>query len=86
MKIGDEIYSVCAPKEDIYLDSVGPEFDPTLVKVFRSLIHDDFYCLDIGANIGCTTILFSELAKHVDSYEPSPTTFKFLKEILRRLV
>src|SRR5699024_3605400 len=39
---------------------------------------------DIGSNIGLTSLLFSSLAAQVYSFEPSPTTFKILKENLLR--
>ena len=81
--IGEKQYHVFAPKGDSYLESVGPVFEPLMVKVFMSLLRRDFYCLDIGANIGITTILFSENCKHVDSFEPSPTTFDVLKRNIR---
>ena len=55
-----------------------------MVKLFKALANDREVILDIGANIGCTAILFGELAKSVYAFEPSPTTFLFLeKNILR---
>jgi FkbM family methyltransferase len=34
----------------------------------------------VGANIGCTALLFGELEKKVYASEPSPTTFAFLEK------
>jgi len=40
--------------------------------------------LDIGANIGCTAILFAQLSKKVYAFEPSPTTFALLERNILR--
>jgi FkbM family methyltransferase len=78
IKIGDKMYSVVS--DDAYLDGIGKNFEPQMVDLFGSLIRKDSIVLDIGANIGLTTILFSELAERVISFEPSPTTFNLLVE------
>lgn len=83
IKIGDKLYKIYAPQEDIYIDAIGSEFEPEMVCLFRSLIDKKFHCLDIGANIGLTSILFSELGAQVDSFEPSPTTFTALEKNIK---
>ena len=35
-------------------------FEPKMVKLFQTLIKDYDLVMDIGANIGCTSILFGE--------------------------
>jgi len=50
-----------------------------MCKLFINLIDKTHRVFDIGANIGCTSILFGQVAKEVISFEPSPTTFKFLE-------
>lgn len=55
------------------------EFEPEMVVLFKSLIRSSDTILDIGANIGCTSILFGKLAKHVYSFEPSPCTYSYLE-------
>jgi FkbM family methyltransferase len=80
IKIGEKEYKIFSPIEDVYLENIGPEFEPVMVKLYKSLLDKDFYCLDVGANVGCTTILFSDLCRHVDSFEPSRTTFKVLEK------
>ena len=42
------------------------------------------HLLDIGANIGCTAILFGEIAHVVHALQPSPTTFGLLRRNVER--
>jgi FkbM family methyltransferase len=78
VKIGNKNYTVSS--DDDYLNHIGNDFEPEMCRLFSSLIKDDFNILDIGANIGCTSLLFSEIGKSVHSFEPSPTTFKILSK------
>ena len=66
--------------DDDYLEHVQGEFEPEMVKLFRSLINEDHVILDVGANIGCTAILFGDLGHQVFGFEPSPTTFSYLQK------
>ena len=70
--------------DDNYLDEMGPDFEPHMVELFKTLIGSDEIILDIGANIGLTSILFSTLALKVYAFEPSPSTFRILQENLSR--
>ena len=74
--IGDRVYTMVS--DDSYLEHVSGGFEPEMVKLFQDLVGRDDYVLDVGANIGCTTVLFGELAAHVDAFEPSGSTFSFL--------
>src|SRR5438445_8814440 len=51
-----------------------------MVKVFRSLIAQGDVVVDVGANIGLTTLLFAELAARVLSFEASPSTYGLLEQ------
>lgn len=82
MKIGDKTYSLAS--DDEYLRVMGDVFEPHMVDLYHTLITPDDVVADIGANIGLTTILFSEIAKHVYSFEPSPSTFDILIKNLAR--
>lgn len=77
MKIGENIYSIAS--DDNYLERLRPGFDLNMVQLFNSLISKNDYVLDVGANIGCTSILFGQLSDRVFSFEPSPTTYAFLR-------
>jgi FkbM family methyltransferase len=50
-----------------------------MVVLFKSLIQPRDTILDIGGNIGCTSILFGHLGKKVYSFEPSPSTYRYLE-------
>ncbi len=77
VKIGNKSYVIAS--DDDYLKHMGPEFEPDMCGFFESLIEKNYKILDVGANIGCTTLLFGSLASEVDSFEPSPSTFEILK-------
>lgn len=64
--------------DDIYLESVGPVFEPDTVALFRCFAKGTV--LDIGANIGCTALALSEMADRVHAFEPSPSTYAILRE------
>lgn len=75
-RIGKRDFSVTS--DDKYLDHIQGEFEPNMVKIFESLVKDEDIVLDVGANIGCTSLLFGQLGKRVFSFEPSPSTFSLL--------
>ena len=75
--IGKFKYSIYS--DDDYLDSVSGTFEPDMVRLFSLLVGSDDVVFDVGANIGCTSILFSQLASKVYSFEPSPSTFQYLE-------
>jgi len=77
IRIGDETYTIMS--DDDYLTHIGPVFEPDMCRLFLSLIEKNHTVFDIGANIGCTSILFGQVAREVISFEPSPTTFKYLE-------
>ncbi len=76
--IGGNEYIITS--DDDYLDHIKNGFEPEMVKLFRALATDSEIILDIGANIGCTAILFATLSNKVYAFEPSQTTFAFLKK------
>jgi FkbM family methyltransferase len=81
-RIGSRQYLITS--DDNYLDHIAGKFEPGMVRLFASLLRDGDCVLDVGANIGCTTLLFSQHARQVFSFEPSPTTFHFLQKNLNR--
>jgi FkbM family methyltransferase len=68
--------------DDNYLDYIKNGFEPEMVALFKTLLGPDDVVLDIGANIGCTAILFGGLSAEVHAFEPSKTTFAFLEKNL----
>jgi FkbM family methyltransferase len=79
-RIGARQYQLTS--DDNYLDHVQGEFEPDMVRLFSKVLRTGDYVLDVGANIGCTSLLFSQSARQVYSFEPSPTTFRLLQENL----
>jgi FkbM family methyltransferase len=74
--IGGKKYVIAS--DDDYLDQLRNGFEPHMTRLFGTLVDDGDVVLDIGANIGCTAILFGGMAKRVYAFEPSPSTFTFL--------
>ncbi len=55
-----------------------------MVRLFQTVARGSDVILDIGANIGLTTLLFAELGRSVHSFEPSPVTHGFLERNIAR--
>jgi len=59
------------------------EWEPQLANFFKKIVKKGMNVIDIGANIGYFTILFSKLVDppgSVIAFEPSPRNFDFLKK------
>jgi FkbM family methyltransferase len=82
VSIGTKTYVLTS--DDDYLHQLKGGFEPDMVHLFECLLRKDFCVADVGANIGCTSILFGELAARVISFEPSPSTFRDLQQNIRR--
>jgi FkbM family methyltransferase len=78
--IGKHSYTITS--DDNYLEAVGNDFEPHMVNLYRALITPEDVVADIGANIGLTAILFSNMAKKTFAFEPSPSTFNILSRNL----
>lgn len=64
----------------------GPRFSGNNVyyqgnnsRLIRTIYPNARRIIDVGANVGNNTIAYSEWAKYVESFEPTPTTLKMLK-------
>src|SRR5947207_14473424 len=75
IRIGDRRFSIMS--DDSYLDRIRGGFEPHMLALFKTLVPPDGVVLDIGANIGCTTLWFAGHAMAVYSFEPSPSTITF---------
>jgi FkbM family methyltransferase len=80
IRIGKKNYNVSS--DDQYLSEMSSDFEPYMVQIFNSLIKKNDVIADIGANIGMTALLFSDLAQSVYAFEPSPSTFQILQNNL----
>ena len=83
---GDRLISICGRAGDPYFDNLESEnhANDFLTKIANGWLKRDAVILDIGANIGVTSCIFSIKAPHgrIHSFEPSPETFGFLRETL----
>lgn len=77
-RIGKKKYEITS--DDEYLYHIGRNFEVKILRLFDSLTTHGQYVLDVGANIGCTSIFLGEKAKQIFCFEPSPTTYKFLEK------
>lgn len=68
--------------DDDYLNHIRGAFEPQMVALFDALLQPQDTVLDIGANIGCTAILFGSRCRRVVGFEPSPSTYRFLQKNL----
>lgn len=69
-----------------YLGSQCEDYDPTLIAIFKTFCDEDSYVLDLGANIGITSIALANICKKgkVVAVEPVPITFKMLKSNIKK--
>jgi len=56
--------------------------EPKWLETGKDIVSKDSICLDIGANIGMYSLLFSRFAKFVYSFEPLPRNFKLFKKMM----
>lgn len=82
VQIGPRTYRIAS--DDNYLEHIRNGFEPEMVKVFTHLISREAHIYDVGANIGCTALLFGALGAKVTAFEPSPSTFGFLTRNVSR--
>lgn len=78
VQIGTEIYPITS--DDTYLEYISTNFEPEMCEFFKLSLKKEHTVLDIGANIGCASLLFSNHVQQVHSFEPSPSTYKFLEK------
>jgi FkbM family methyltransferase len=76
--IGGKKYTLTS--DDNYIKKIKNRFEPDMVKLFKSIAMESEVILDIGANIGCTALLFGNMSRQVHAFEPSKTTFAFLEK------
>ena len=82
LKIGRKQYKIST--DDSYLDNANGHFEPDMVKLFSLLVHRGDTVIDVGANIGCTALLFNQLAREVHAFEPSKPSYDLLETNLKK--
>jgi FkbM family methyltransferase len=84
MKIFDEDCVIEGQTGDKYFDhfhAVGAYSDD-VTEFLRATIKPGWQCMDVGANIGLTSIFMARCSENVDviAFEPSPAVLKFLNQ------
>ena len=74
--MGQKKYDIIS--DPVYADHIGSEFEPATCELIKSLASGQ-YALDVGANIGMTSLLLSELYPRVLCFEPTPSTYSLLQ-------
>jgi FkbM family methyltransferase len=69
-----------------YLGTQCEDYDPTLITIFKTFCHENACVLDLGANIGITSIALANICKKgkVAAVEPVPITFKMLQSNVKK--
>jgi FkbM family methyltransferase len=80
--IGGESYNLST--DDDYLTDDTHNFEPHLITLFDCLCGKNDVVMDVGANIGATSLFFANKCKSVFSFEPSPSTYALLNQNLHR--
>lgn len=75
--VGEQSYDLTY--DDLYGAGVGAVFEPGLVRILDVLTPRNALALDVGANIGLTTLALAQLATTVHAFEVVPGTFELLK-------
>lgn len=68
--------------DTIYLGGINEHFEQPTIDFFNSFCQKHFQVLDLGANIGLTTIALANICKKgkIVAIEPVPNTFNLLKK------
>lgn len=78
IRIGDKTRTIIS--DDQYLERMPDTFEPEMTALFKALVQPDMVVADVGANIGMTGLLFSDLARKTFAFEPAPSTFALLRD------
>lgn len=66
-------------EDDPYFGEIRDEYGTDLQQFCRDNLASESVVVDIGANIGLTSGIFSQYASRVHAFEPSPKVFPLLK-------
>lgn len=82
VRIADAIYDIAGDAG--YLNRMGLTFEPATVDALAAIVVEDSQVIDVGANIGFTSIALSALCPRgkIAAVEPLPRAFALLEENL----
>lgn len=88
VSVMDVLMDFVGCKDDLYAQNIPLHVAQLggFAKLAKSICPKDGICLDIGANIGLTTSILSQIAPdgQVISFEPSPKNFEYLQENVKQ--
>ena len=61
----------------------GGDFEPRMVRLYETLVRPEDVVLDVGANIGCMSLVLAQLAQKVYAFEPNPKSWQFWVENIK---
>ena len=67
--------------DDQYLAQMPEASEPEMSAIFQALIRPDMVVADVGANIGLTALLFSQLARKTFAFSQRPAPLPYCKPI-----
>ncbi|MBB3179824.1 FkbM family methyltransferase [Variovorax sp. Sphag1AA] len=76
LRVGRQTFEVTT--DDAYLDEMNGVFEPHTVALFKAIVKPGDVALDVGANIGCTSLLVGQTASKVFAFEPGSRTYALL--------
>ncbi len=82
VRINGKVCSIAGvSQDDAYFSAIGDECEPEFLNFCQRYIHDDYFCFDIGANIGMKALALSGFASlgRVATFEPGPTIYTLLR-------
>lgn len=88
LRVGTKTYPLVGLSDDpTYFDAITEDFENPFKQFCETYLQDDFVALDVGANIGVTSIILSHYlsAGHIYSFEPGPNVFERLQQNTERL-
>jgi hypothetical protein len=81
IKLGLQKYNVVGLSEDdAYFRVLEDDFEPEFGKIIERVVHSDYVCMDIGANIGIKSLQLAQCGsnRQSDSYRALPHRFSLL--------
>ena len=80
-RVLDSVYEVVS--DEVYAQHIGDQFEPETCELINCLASGKAVAMDVGANIGMTSLLLSQASGEVHAFEPAQTTFGMLEENIR---
>ena len=77
LRIADKAFEVFG--DEGYLKNFSDQFEPSTVAMLRALCKDGAQAIDVGANIGLTSLALSQFCSRVVGFEPVGRTFSYLE-------